>query len=370
MQPTSGGFLEAMPLTSFVVMSLVAAGHGGHPVVADGLRFVVGSVRTDGSWPIDTNLATWVTTLALNAVGDAASWPARQTASVRAWLLDQQVQREHPYTHGAPGGWAWTDRPGGVPDADDTAGALLAVFRLGADDPRTAGAAFRGIDWLLELQNRDGGVPTFCRGWGALPFDRSAPDLTAHALEAWSAWHSRLDGQRRRRVDVAMAAALRYLEASQCADGAWIPLWFGNEQAAHERNKTYGTARVVSALAGLPEPWAGRTSSMVLRGRAWLLESQRSDGGWGGDIGAPPSIEETGAALQALARSAAPQTDGDVPRRAALWLSAATDEGRRAPAAPLGLYFARLWYFEELYPLVFALGGLIAWRRTSGGSDD
>jgi hypothetical protein len=40
------------------------------------------------------------------------------------------------------------------------------------------------VRWLLDLQNGDGGIPTFCRGWGALPFDRSAPDLTAHALRA------------------------------------------------------------------------------------------------------------------------------------------------------------------------------------------
>jgi hypothetical protein len=33
---------------------------------------------------------------------------------------------------------------------------------------------------------------------------------------------------------------------------------------------------------------------------------------------------------------------------------------RRAPLSPtpLGLYFAKLWYDEELYPLVFALEGL------------
>ena len=38
------------------------------------------------------------------------------------------------------------------------------------------------LDWLIHLQNRDGGWPTFCRGWGALPFDRSGCDLTAHVL--------------------------------------------------------------------------------------------------------------------------------------------------------------------------------------------
>lgn len=372
MQPARGGFLEATPLTSFVVMSLVAAGHSRHPVVVDGLRFLVGSVRADGSWPIDTNLATWVTTLALNAVGDAASRGVAETAAVRDWLLDQQLQREHPYTHAAPGGWAWTDLSGGVPDADDTAGALLALRRLGPDDPRTTRAAIRGIDWLLALQNRDGGVPTFCRGWGTLPFDRSAADLTAHALEAWSAWHSWLDPVCRRRVDAAMIAALGYLERSQSDDGSWIPLWFGNEHAASEQNKTYGTARVVSALAALPEGLAERASPMVLRGRAWLLDAQLSDGGWGGNVGAPPSIEETGVALQALARGVERHPDAsssDAARRAAEWLAVATDDGRRMPPTPIGLYFARLWYFEDLYPLVFAIGGLIACRDKWRDSD-
>ena len=26
------------------------------------------------------------------------------------------------------------------------------------------------------------------------------------------------------------------------------------------------------------------------------------------------------------------------------------------PAAPIGLYFAHLWYYEELYPLIFTTG--------------
>ena len=35
-------------------------------------------------------------------------------------------------------------------------------------------AAIAGVTWLLDLQNRDGGIPTFCRGWTNLPFDRSS----------------------------------------------------------------------------------------------------------------------------------------------------------------------------------------------------
>ena len=47
----------------------------------------------------------------------------------------------HPYTNADPGGWAWTNLPGGVPDADDTPGAILALLQLRPDDsglPRSA----------------------------------------------------------------------------------------------------------------------------------------------------------------------------------------------------------------------------------------
>ena len=67
-QPTSGGFLEATPLTSFVVMSLASIGEASHPVVRKGVEFLLASVRPDGSWPIDTNLATWNTSQALTAL--------------------------------------------------------------------------------------------------------------------------------------------------------------------------------------------------------------------------------------------------------------------------------------------------------------
>ncbi len=177
-QPHGGGFLEATPLTSFVVMSLAAGGHVGHPVVTNGIEFLVRSARPDGSWPIDTNLATWVTTLSINAL--AAGGPvaehlrARERKSIRDWLIGQQYRVRHPYTGAPPGGWAWTDLPGGVPDADDTAGALLALHHLGEADEPTLDAVRAAVRWLLDLQNRDGGIPTFCRGWGKLPFDRSA----------------------------------------------------------------------------------------------------------------------------------------------------------------------------------------------------
>jgi squalene-hopene/tetraprenyl-beta-curcumene cyclase len=82
----------------------------------------------------------------------------------------------------------------------------------------------------------------------------------------------------------------------------------------------------------------------------------------------PSTIEETGQAVQALAAASAHSGVADrgdaivtALDRGARWLVQATQGGRRFPAAPIGLYFARLWYAERLYPLIMtvaALGGL------------
>ena len=335
-------------------MSLIAGGRASQPIVNDGLRFLVASVRADGSWPIDTNLATWVTTLAINAIGQGDAVGEADRRRVLDWLLAQQLQEEHPFTHAGAGGWAWTDLSGGVPDADDAAGALGAVWNLAASDARVKAAAAAGVLWLLAIQNSDGGIPTFCRGWGALPFDRSASDLTAHALQAWSLWRPSLAPELQTRIVEASRRALRYLTQSQGVDGSWSPLWFGNEDAAGEINFTYGTSNAVAALHCDLARGAADADRSARRGVGWLLEAQNRDGGWGGaSSGTRSSIEETGIALHALAASAGPHPQADITAalsRGVDWIVEATDEGRMTPAAPIGLYFARLWYFEQMYP--------------------
>ena len=354
LQPSSGGFLEAIPLTGFVVMSLLAAGEAAHPVIARGLTFLRRARRADGSWPIDIDLATWVTTGAVNALasGDGLNaLSAQQRGDLRDWLLTQQHRVVHPYTGSPPGGWAWTDLPGGVPDADDTAGALIALHHLDAGNPQVIAAATAGVAWLIGLQNRDGGLPTFCRGWGALAFDRSAPDLTAHVLIAFATWRTSLPASLRASAERTITHGLAYLRRTQRPDGAWVPLWFGNEHEPDERNPTYATARVVHCLVLLAPQ-----SDELRRGVAWLLMAQNSDGGWGGGRASPSSIEETGLALDALLRAGSVDAQRIDAGLAALRLM--TDDGTRFPVAPIGFYFANLWYYERLYPLIFATGAL------------
>lgn len=408
-QPESGGFLEAVPLTSFVTLSLASIGQEKHPVTRNGVRFLVDSVRPNGSWPIDSNLSTWVTTLAINALaaaGELATLDNKQR--LRAWLREQQYQTRHPYTGAAPGAWAWTPLPGGVPDADDTPGALLALSHLidtipdeaphpspramarsiiaeslqeperVATLPRHPDISYEarpairaGLLWLLRLQNHDGGWPTFCRGWGNLPFDRSGADLTAHVLRAFAAWQLQMDADQvyAQALTVArqagklpgfplpdgadeVAHGLDYLAKAQQADGSWLPLWFGNQHAPHDENPTYGTARVLAAYRDL----GLLGNDPAQRGIAWLLKTQNPDGGWGGAAGVISSIEETALALEILLDA---ESSGAVSvERGLTWLVEQVEKGGLKNPTPIGFYFAKLWYFEKLYPIIFTVAAL------------
>jgi squalene-hopene/tetraprenyl-beta-curcumene cyclase len=394
-QPASGGYLEAAPLTSFVVMSLAASGRADHPVSRAGVRFLLESIRSDGSWPIDTNLATWTTTLAINALAAAGEDVA--ALGCLDWLLDCQYREVHPFTGAEPGGWGWSDLSGAVPDADDTPGALLALAAWrdapscsDTDRQRIAAAARAGIRWLQHLQNRDGGWPTFCRGWGKLPFDRSGADLTAHALRAFAAWHNldpRATGvsplqpaptptntpndqhseqqlaRRATETDMRWPAdpaihrstetGFRYLASQQRSDGSWVPLWFGNQDHPHEENPVYGTAKVLHAYRDL-----GRMDAEPARRAArWLTTAQNSDGGWGGGPGGG-SVEETALAVEALASTGPGHDAMESLHRGTDWLVNAVEQDRHRAASPIGFYFAKLWYYERLYPLVFTLAAL------------
>jgi squalene-hopene/tetraprenyl-beta-curcumene cyclase len=449
MQPDSGGFMESTPLTAFVAMSLAGMGLADHPIVARCVEFLLASVRSDASWPIVSNFATWNTTLAMNALAEASSaesvagseQPVAEAISLGAawretvrasnldvstvvahpepstargnehargddadvldencldWLLDCQRHEWHPYTGAQAGGWAWTDLPGGVPDADDTAGALLALARWRNRYPhlkqhRLQLAARRGIDWLLELQNRDGGWPTFCRDWNALPLDRSASDVTAHAVRALAAWQrlwkaslptttGRAAPARTKlneHIASAIEGGIRFLDNEQRNDGSFVPLWFGNQHHPEGHNLVYGTARVVTMCAEL-----GRLESdMAQRACRWLLAVQHANGGWGPPRSSPAtslsniyrsntsraedalasfcSVEETALAVEALLPLAGSnQLYARAVQNGLKWLVDAVEQGRLRQPAPIGFYFAKLWYHERLYPLVFATSAL------------
>lgn len=356
LQPESGGFLEAAPLTAFVAMTLAEVTGPEHGVVANARRFLRETARPDGSWPIDTNLSVWVTTNALAALRASGGVPLEVGERARHWLLERQQRGVHPFTDAQPGGWAWTHLSGGVPDADDTAGAVLTMAAMGETE-----AARAGIGWLGRLENDDGGWPTFCRGWGRLPFDRSSPDISAHALRAFAAFGEmfRDDHPHIRRlveVNVARFAAggFTYLAATQRADGSWAPLWFGNQEDPGQENPVYGTARVLAAYGD----GARGDDPQAQRGLDYLLRAQNDDGGWGGARGIASSVEETAVAVSALSRFAEATAARDALTRGVSYLLGRIADGTWTEPAPIGLYFATLWYTEALYPVAWTVEAL------------
>lgn len=368
-QPSSGGFLEATPLTSFVVMSLAGCKLSTHPVAQAGVEFLKTSMRPDGSWPIDTNLATWVTTLSVQSLGTRGlnGITAEERNSIQSWLANQQYKDTHPFTQAKPGGWSWTDLPGGVPDADDTPGALLALHSLTEDPSSVKNQALMGIQWLLDLQNSDGGIPTFCKGWGKLPFDRSSSDLTAHCLRAWSLWYPHMSQQTQKAIDKAIRRAVFFLESNQFKNGYWLPLWFGNQHAANDENPIYGTSKVLEGFLSLESPHDQKVSLMLEKGLKWLLEQQNPDGGWGGIFNTASTNEETALCISVIAL-VLKKRKFDNPRtttkceealsRGLKWLLPRIEDDAYQMVSPIGFYFAKLWYFEAMYPLVFVAGAL------------
>jgi squalene-hopene/tetraprenyl-beta-curcumene cyclase len=284
---------------------------------------------------------------------------------------------------------------GALPNTDDTAAALLALAAWRTRYPqlkqhRLQLAALGGVQWLLEMQNGDGGWPNFCRGWSVVAADASACDLTAQAVRALAAWQRIWTFERpatpwpspstpalEDRIQAAIELGLRFLERQQRNDGSFVPLRFGNQYQPDGYNLVYGTAVVLTACAerGMLE------SEMAHRAARWLLGVQHANGGWGPPRTSPAtslsniyrtsssraedalahlcSVEETALAVSALWPLAGTnQLYTRAVQNGLKWLGEAVEQGRLRQPNPVGLRFGRLWQCERLYPLVFATRAL------------
>ena len=344
LQPENGGFLEAAPLTAFVGMCLCEAEMREHTLVEKAAEFLYDTQRKDGAWPIDTDLASWVTALAVKALGEDTEERELLAKKIRG----NAFKEKHYFTGAQAGGWGWSDRPGAAPDGDDTSGALVALHTLsGGEYCDEVGA---GVEWLMALQNNDGGMPTFCKGWGKLPFDRSSADISAHALLAMELWMDHLPEKMQQRAKRSIGRLIGWMSREQAEDGSWVPLWFGDQDAEDERSPVYGTATAVEYLSQSKNE---AVRPLIERGAKFLMEAQNDDGGWGGKRGVESKVTLTARALSALA--SVESADREVVERGFDYIYQAWQSGKLYDAEPIGLYFARLWYSEPMYNMTFVL---------------
>jgi squalene-hopene/tetraprenyl-beta-curcumene cyclase len=222
----------------------------------------------------------WDTAIAMVAL-EEAGLPANDPALIRAakWLIENQVL--------GSGDWQVKNF---YPDVDDTAFVLMALQRVDCPDKaRLRAAAERGVEWLLSMQNRDG-------GWGAfdhnndrrllthIPFadhnamiDPSSADVTARVLECLgrNGWPA---------DDAVVKRGVAYLMGEQTSDGSWYGRW--------GVNYVYGTSGVLRAL----ETLALSARNYCQRAVSWLRAVQNGDGGFGESIASydDPSLKGQG----------------------------------------------------------------------------
>jgi squalene-hopene/tetraprenyl-beta-curcumene cyclase len=364
MLPGSGGFLEAIPLTGFVCMCLISSGMQDSEVVDKGIGFLKRQQRPDGSWPIDTDLSTWVTTLSIKSLGTRLPdiLPAASVDVLRSHLLNIQYKEKHSFNGAMPGGWGWTNYSGSVPDADDTPGAIIALLEMYAASPQEDLAIISGCKWLVQLQNSDGGIPSFCKGWGRLPFDSSCADLSGHTLLALlrsiDVLGNKMPQNTLESIYKSAAKIIKYLEKQQHKDGHWLPLWFGNQLTIDKKNPVYGTAKVLTYIgdcltcSSVKGQFRDSLEKMATSAANYLKLQQNTDGSWGGSLGITGTMEETALSISALTKR-----DQAACLKGFQWLEK-ENAAKGLSASPIGLYFATLWYDEKMYPLIYYIEAL------------
>jgi squalene-hopene/tetraprenyl-beta-curcumene cyclase len=272
---------------------------------------------------------TSITFRALSAGGIGNDSPSMRRAI--AWLLNRRISRLGDWAEtvkAEPGGWCFEYANAFYPDVDDTAMTLMALqahldnrpdhagslppalrvisesdecttedcpstgdctdFRAGENGTvplgpsqdlftfdQTIQAIRLGEQWILAMQNSDGGWGAFDRNNNReflchVPFadhnamiDPSTPDLTGRVLEA-------LGKLGRRLGDPAVDRAVAYVRRSQQPDGSWFGRW--------GVNYIYGAWQAITGLTAVGVPV---DDPAVAAGANWLLAHQQPCGGWG-----------------------------------------------------------------------------------------
>jgi squalene-hopene/tetraprenyl-beta-curcumene cyclase len=277
------GLAAIYPAMMNSIFALMALGHGpDDPLtsreIREFARFEIEEKDTIRLQPCVSPV--WDTCIAMVALEEAGV-PADHPALVKSadWILSQQVLGPGDWQiknkDAAPGGWVFEFRNDFYPDVDDTAFVLMALQRVKFPDPKRMEAAIRrGIQWLLSMQNRDGGWAAFdrdnCKSFlNHIPFadhnamlDPSTADVTARVLEClgrfgWTANHP------------AIKRALEFLLKDQCEDGSWFGRW--------GVNYVYGTSGVLRSL----ETVSLTAKEYCQRAVNWLRSVQKPDGSFG-----------------------------------------------------------------------------------------
>ena len=277
------GVAAIYPPMMYVIMALDLLGYApdsperveaqrqfDHLMVSDGDRFFFQPCFS----------VVWDTAIAAFALGEAVEPPHDALRRSADWMLTKEVRRKGDWSvkrpNTVPSGWYFEFANEFYPDIDDTAMVLLALNRSHASDPQDQSAAeHRAIQWLFDMQSKDGGWAAFDvdNDWRPLSFvpfadhnamlDPTCPDITGRVLEALCAYGYN-------RANPGVEKGVQYLIRTQEEDGSWYGRW--------GVDYVYGT---FLALRGLAAAGVSDREAYVQRGLEWVRSIQNFDGGWG-----------------------------------------------------------------------------------------
>ncbi|MBI4875050.1 MAG: squalene--hopene cyclase [Acidobacteria bacterium] len=279
----SDGLGAIYPPMMYAIMALDLLGYApDHPVRVEAERQFAGLIAGQGD---DFHFQpcfspVWDTGIAMHALGEAGAAPREALRRAGDWLLAKEVRHRGDWSvkrpRLAPSGWYFEFANEFYPDIDDTAQVLLGLRHgQASDSARQQACQQRAVEWLLNMQSRDGGWAAFdadnnCEPLSCVPFadhnamlDPTCPDITGRVMEALCTLG----------VPAGHAAIRRgaaYLVRTQEQDGSWYGRW--------GVNYIYGT---FLALRGLRAAGHDDREAHILRAGEWLRSIQNADGGWG-----------------------------------------------------------------------------------------
>ncbi len=332
--------------------------------------------ETNGYRVTGARSQSWDTAFALTAL--AVADESLPEDGVR-YLVAQQIDAPFPrfdwaYRLDPTGGFCFAHVGHGWPVSDCTAEALCALFEARDVDPEVFD---RGVRFLLQCQNRDGGFGSYEARRTEVPLEALNPsemfldcmtegsyvECTASCVAALAQYLERFPlGVHAEKARRAIRRATEQLRRSQRVDGSWDGVW--------GVSFVYGT---FFGIRGLRAAGAAPHDPAIRKAVQFLVHRQRPDGGYGEhESGAllgryvaltESQIVHTAWAFLGLLESGATDVDVTMHRAARFLMEKQAADGSWPKERMAGVFFRTALVDYDLYRYYFPVWALGAYRR-------
>ncbi|KAL3533202.1 hypothetical protein ACH5RR_006723 [Cinchona calisaya] len=242
---------------------------------------------------------TWDAAFAIQAIlsSNLAEEYGPTLKKAHDFIKASQVQDNPPgdfremYRHTSKGAWTFAMQDHGWQVSDSTAEGLKVALLLAQMPSELVGERIEterlcdAVNIILSLQSKNGGFPAWepQRAYRWLEkfnpteffedvlIEREYVECTGSAVQGLALFKKWNHGHRRKEIESCISRAIKYIEATQEADGSWYGCW--------GICYTYGTWFAVEGLVSCGKNY--HNSATLRKACQFLLSKQLPDGGWG-----------------------------------------------------------------------------------------